>query len=106
MYLSNLVKFFIVCALISACNNKKTLFKKISSNHSVIDFNNVIKETDSINILDFSTVYNGGGVGIGDFNNDGWEDVYFTGNLVENKLYLNKKNFVFNDITKQAGVTG
>src|SRR5688572_30076105 len=106
MCLSNHVKFFIVCALISACSNKKSLFKKINSNHSGIHFNNVIKETDSINILDFSNVYNGGGVGIGDFNNDGWEDIYFTGNLVENKLYLNKKNFEFSDITKQSGVTG
>src|SRR5687768_5278617 len=106
MCLSNHVKFFIVCALISACSNKKSLFTKINSNHSGIHFNNVIKETDSINILDFSNVYNGGGVGIGDFNNDGWEDIYFTGNLVENKLYLNKKKFEFNDITKQAGVTG
>jgi len=95
-----------VFLLISGCTNKKTLFKKISSRHSGIQFANTINETDSINILDFSNVYNGGGVGIADFNNDGLEDIYFTGNLVECKLYLNKGNFKFRDVTSAAGVNG
>ena len=96
---------FLFIILIS-CRNKSILFKKISSDKTGIHFNNKIKETDSINIIDFSNVYNGGGAGIGDFNKDGLEDIYFTGNMVENKLYLNKGDFKFEDITHKAGVTG
>jgi hypothetical protein len=96
---------FLIFFLVS-CNKPKTLFRQLSSDHTHIDFNNRITETDSINILDFSNVYNGGGVGFGDFNNDGLQDIYFTGNLVANKLYLNKGNMQFQDITKEAGVDG
>jgi len=95
----------VVITLIS-CENNQSHFKKISSSHSGILFNNEIKETDSINILDFSNVYNGGGVGVADFNNDGLQDVYFTGNVVENKLYLNKGDFRFNDVTRESGTGG
>lgn len=83
-----------------------TLFEKIPSSKSGIGFNNSIPETDSINILDQENVYNGGGVGIGDFNNDGLQDIYFTGNQVSNKLYLNKGEMKFEDITDFAGVNG
>src|SRR4026207_2254162 len=97
----------IVLFVLFGCGNKQQFhFKKISSGHSGIHFNNEIKETDSINIIDFSNVYNGGGVGIADFNNDGLQDIYFTGNLVENKLYLNKGGFQFDDITKESGTEG
>ncbi len=89
-----------------SCRNKHTLFTQISSEQSGIHFNNRITETDSINVLDFENVYNGGGVGVGDFNNDGLPDLYFTGNLVSNKLYLNKGKFAFEDITATAGVDG
>ena len=64
---------------LSACNNKHTLFEEISSSHSGITFNNKIIENDSINPMDVVNIYNGGGVGIGDFNNDGLQDIYFTG---------------------------
>ena len=84
----------------------KTLFTQIESKHSSITFNNKIVENDSVNVLDFENVYNGGGVGIADFNNDGLQDIYFTGNLVQNKMYLNKGDFRFEDITEKAGVTG
>jgi hypothetical protein len=92
---------------IGLCSCKKaTLFQQISSSHSGIHFNNQIIESDSINPLDLTNIYNGGGVGVGDFNNDGLQDLYFTGNRVSNKLYLNKGNFEFEDITEKAGVTG
>ncbi len=99
--------FLFVCIfLFASCKKKEPLFQIVDSADSGIDFNNKIVESDSLNILDVSNIYNGGGVGIGDFNKDGLEDVYFTGNKVSNKLYLNKGNFKFQDITKEAGVTG
>jgi hypothetical protein len=82
------------------------MFMLVPSSQSNIHFNNTIEENDSINSLDMENVYNGGGVGIGDFNKDGLQDIYFTGSLVSNKLYLNKGGFVFDDITDAAGVTG
>lgn len=88
------------------CKDQHTLFKLVSSDHSGIHFKNQINENDSINPLDLTNIYNGGGVGIGDFNNDGLQDVYFTGNLVSNKLYLNKGKLKFDDITREAGVDG
>lgn len=99
----------LVCCLavfILASCKKPTLFKEISSSHSGIHFNNLITENDSVNPLDLVNIYNGGGVGIGDFNNDGLPDIYFTGNMVSNKLYLNKGGFKFEDITDEAGVGG
>jgi hypothetical protein len=100
-----------VCAvgllvLFGCADKPNSHFKKISSSYSGIDFNNEIKQTDSINILDFSNVYNGGGVGVADFNNDGLQDIYFTGNVVENKLYLNKGDLKFKDITGESGTEG
>jgi hypothetical protein len=97
---------FLLVMWLTSCNNRSTLFEQISSSHSEIHFNNQIKETDSINPLDIVNIYNGGGVGIGDFNNDGLSDIYFTGNMVSNRLYLNKGDFKFEDITKEAGVRG
>nr|WP_294946288.1 VCBS repeat-containing protein [uncultured Mucilaginibacter sp.] len=94
-----------VCCLFS-CKNKTTRFQQISSSHSGIDFKNQITENDSINPLDVVNIYNGGGVGVGDFNNDGLQDLYFTGNMVPSKLYLNKGDFKFTDITETAGVNG
>jgi hypothetical protein len=92
--------------LIVSCKKKATLFEQIPSSYSGIHFNNKIVESDSINPLDKLNIYNGGGVGIGDFNNDGLQDVYLVGNAVSNKLYLNKGNMKFEDVTKQAGVAG
>jgi hypothetical protein len=82
------------------------LFKKIDASYSGIDFTNTIADNDSLNVLDVENIYNGGGVGIGDFNNDGLQDIYFTGNGVPNKLYLNQGDFKFKDITADAGVAG
>jgi hypothetical protein len=105
----NRLHLFLCCLIViplASCNNKNTLFQQISSSHSGIHFNNKIVETDSINPLDIVNIYNGGGVGIGDFNNDGLADIYFTGSLVSNQLYLNKGDFKFQDVTVTAGVTG
>jgi hypothetical protein len=99
--------FFGLCLfLLSACSIKKPLFELVKSENSGIHFNNEVIESDSLNVLDVSNVYNGGGVGVGDFNKDGLPDIYFTGNKVSNKLYLNKGDMQFNDITFDAGVTG
>lgn len=96
---------FLMLSFLMSCRHK-TLFQKVSSSHSGIRFRNDIPENDSVNILDQSNVFNGGGVGIADFNNDGLPDIYFTGNAVPNKLYLNKGNLQFEDITSKARVDG
>jgi hypothetical protein len=82
------------------------LFELVSSSHSGVHFSNTIVENDTINPLDKLNIYNGGGVGIGDFNNDGLQDIYFVGNAVPNKLYLNKGDMKFDDVTQEAGVPG
>ncbi|MEN9570446.1 MAG: hypothetical protein RL172_1677, partial [Bacteroidota bacterium] len=89
-----------------SCKNTSTRFALLDSTKTNLRFNNYIQETDSVNIIDLSNVYNGGGVGIGDFNNDGLQDIYFTGNLVPNKLFLNQGKLTFKDITSQAKVSG
>ena len=93
--------------LMAACGHgNPTLFHKLNASYTGIYFDNRIVENDSINPLDLEFLYNGGGVAVGDFNNDGRPDLYFTGSLVSNKLYLNKGGLQFTDITAAAGVTG
>ncbi len=106
IHLSRLLPALLICLLIAACKGKHTLFKPIAADHSGILFNNLIIENDTLNPLDVTNIYNGGGVGIGDFNNDGLQDIYFTGNVVANKLYLNKGHLKFQDVTAEAGVDG
>ncbi|MEJ7646722.1 MAG: VCBS repeat-containing protein [Chryseolinea sp.] len=87
------------------CNKKvETLFVLRESADTGIDFVNQVEETDSFNILTYDYIYNGGGVGIADFNNDGLQDIFFTASQVGNKLYLNKGNFSFKDISAKANV--
>src|SRR6476469_3590118 len=86
-----------------ACGSKDSMFEKIEASHSGIEFNNRIIENDSLNPLNVVNIYNGGGVGVGDFNNDGLQDLYFTGNMVPGKLYLNQGDFEFDDVTDEAG---
>ena len=85
-------------------DGKQTTFTSIPESHSNIDFENSIEEAIDFNFLNYSYIYNGGGVAVGDINNDGLEDIYFTSNQNSNKLYLNKGNFVFEDITEDAEV--
>lgn len=82
------------------------MFKTLSSDESGITFANKLRQRIDVNILDYLYFYNGGGVAIGDINNDGMPDLYFTGNQVKNKLYLNKGNLKFEDITETSGVAG
>ena len=101
---------FIIFNLILICTscieNKKYLFDELIPNQSNIHFSNRINENDTLNILKYEYIFNGAGVGLGDFNNDGLTDIYFTGNQVSNKLYLNKGNLKFDDVTNIASVQG
>ncbi|HEY8782195.1 MAG TPA: VCBS repeat-containing protein [Mucilaginibacter sp.] len=104
-----IIPWFLFCFipfLFISCKKKATLFEQVPSSHSGVHFNNKVVENDSINPLDKLNIYNGGGVGIGDFNNDGLQDIFFTGNQVSNRLYINKGNMKFEDVTKEAGVGG
>lgn len=74
------------------------------ANKTGVKFVNKLLETEEFNVLEYSYMYNGGGVAIGDLNNDGLLDIYFTGNMVGSHLYLNKGDFVFEEIAKEAGV--
>ncbi|WP_405410435.1 VCBS repeat-containing protein [Maribacter sp. Asnod1-A12] len=119
----NLIKIYISLLLfvIFSCNNQKKdnineivnnnkidekIFESISSKQSKIDFSNNLKEdiTNYNNVFNFDYFYNGAGVGVADINNDGLLDIFFSGNQVENKLYLNKGNFTFEDISLTAGI--
>ncbi len=87
-------------------DQSQTVFQRITNDKSGIQFQNILTETDSLNYFNYAYIYMGGGVSAGDINNDGLVDLYFTGNQVENKLYLNKGDFIFEDISKSAGVSG
>lgn len=90
-----------------ACNlNEERIFNSPTAKDTGIHFVNQLTETNDLNILDYLYFYNGGGVAIGDINNDGLQDIYFSGNQVKNKLYLNKGGLKFEDITDKAGVAG
>lgn len=82
------------------------LFEKVDSAHSGIRFVNTVTNTKEFNIFNYRNFYNGGGVALGDINNDGLTDVFFTANMGSNKLYLNKGNLQFEDITDKSGVGG
>lgn len=92
--------------LLAGCRNetKNTVFTLLDNNKTGIHFKNISVENEQINILTYEYLYNGGGVAVGDVNNDGLKDIYFTSNNLENKLYLNKGNMQFEDITDKAGV--
>jgi len=82
------------------------IFESIPSKKSGVKFKNNLTEDDKHNILTYEYFYNGGGVAIGDIDNDGLDDIFLTGNMVPNKLYHNQGNFEFKDISKSAGISG
>lgn len=101
LYLSLLV--LAICGL-PGCKKTDLLFEKITPAHSNIHFNNQLSPDATLNAFTFTNFYNGGGVGVGDFNRDGLPDLFFTGNQVSSELYLNRGNFQFESITEKAGV--
>ncbi|MEM9830546.1 MAG: VCBS repeat-containing protein [Bacteroidota bacterium] len=103
--------FFIFFSLLVACSkpdNKRstTYFSQLPAATSGVSFSNNIVENDTLNYFTFPYLYMGGGVAIGDINNDGLSDLFLTGNMVDNRLYLNQGNNQFADITETAGVAG
>ncbi len=106
--------FIITIGIASSCKKENdTLFSLLDPADTGVHFSNQITSSDSLNILNFEYIYNGGGVGIGDFNGDSLPDMYFTGNMVSNKLYINKsdiknarKKLNFEDITTISKTSG
>ena len=92
------------CEIASDGSSKKWKFALVSPNYSNIHFNNRIQESESFNVLQYGYLYNGGGVAIGDIDNDGLADIYFSSNMASNRLYKNLGNLKFKDITASAGV--
>jgi hypothetical protein len=90
--------------LLSCSDNKSTLFTSLSESKTGINFRNLLKESEDLNVLNYQYFYNGSGVAVGDINNDGLVDVVFTGNMVKNRLFLNKGDFKFEDITVKSTI--
>ncbi|WPR75497.1 VCBS repeat-containing protein [Algoriphagus sp. NG3] len=103
------LSYFILLSfvLLLSCGKKEEkLFELMPADYTGIQFENTLTSSDSLNILEYLYFYNGGGVAAGDINNDGLVDLYFACNQTSNRLYLNKGNFQFEDITESAGVSG
>ncbi|RLD30600.1 MAG: hypothetical protein DRI70_00670, partial [Bacteroidetes bacterium] len=96
----------LVFFVLNSCKNDDRLFDLLPAKKSGISFENTLTENDELNILDYLYFYNGGGVSMGDINNDGLPDLFFSANQETNKLYLNKGDLQFEDITQTAGVMG
>ncbi len=103
-FLKKISPVFLLITLL-ACNKSKTLFKEVPASKSGVQFINKLTYSDSLTVLDFEYMFNGAGVAVLDINNDGLQDIFFTGNMVSAKLYLNKGNLQFEDITENAGIT-
>ena len=107
LWIITLSLFFL--SIIHCTNHKESNeynFELLSSYRTGIDFTNSLTDTEAFNIYTYRNYYNGGGVAIGDINNDGLSDIYFTSNQQDNKLYLNLGDFKFEDITQSAGIEG
>lgn len=102
------LSFGLVFSSLSAATAQEysSKFEKLSPKKTGVTFKNQLKEDSKNNILRYEYFYNGGGVAVGDLNNDGLDDIFFTGNMTGNKLYKNLGQLKFEDITKSAGVAG
>ena len=101
-----LISVLFLSMVFTGCKNEKDkpLFTEMSETYTGINFKNTLFEDGPLNVANYIYFYNGGGVAIGDINNDGLQDILFTGNMVRNRLYLNKGNFKFEDITERSGI--
>ena len=104
--MKRIFRLIVVLFFVFACESEKKQFTKLDSKETNIDFVNKLYETNTRNYFTYPYMYLGGGVAAGDFNNDGLEDLFFTGNMVSNKLYLNLGDFNFKDISESAGIGG
>ena len=104
MYKQYLILLGCCLAVTTACQPPDTLFRRVPSAHTGITFANTITENDTLNVIDYTYIYNGSGVGIGDVNNDGLDDIFLAGNQVSSRLYLNQGDLKFQDVTEAAGV--
>ena len=106
--MDNIFKYLFLVFIIFSCESKKedTLFDLLDPNISGINFQNNLKFDNDFNVYKYRNYYNGGGVSIGDIDNDGLQDVYMTSNLNTNKLYKNMGDMKFVDITEKANVGG
>jgi len=105
MKYQNIITLILVTNLfITSCKSDDKLFTSLSKSQTGLDFRNILEESEDLNVLNYTYFYNGGGVAVGDVNNDGLTDVLFTGNMVKNRLFINKGKMSFEDITQTAGV--
>lgn len=102
----SILKYFLFIIVVCSCRKEddSKQFSLLSPKTTGITFKNLVEETKEFNVLTYGYLYNGGGVSVGDVNNDGLPDVYFTGNMVGSHLYINKGNFQFDEVAKEAGV--
>lgn len=103
-HLPKVVLLGLTLLLLWSCDNKSKRFELMKPNVTGVVFSNELSYTEAFNPYTYRNFYNGAGVALGDINNDGLIDIYFTGNLVDNALYLNRGDFKFEDITETAGV--
>jgi hypothetical protein len=105
IFVKNISLCCVLLLAVVGCSDKPSYrFELLPAAQTGIAFNNTIKENKDFNPLNYLYIYNGGGVGTGDINNDGLPDLFFGGNQVSSKLYLNKGNLTFEDITESAGI--
>jgi hypothetical protein len=90
--------------ILNGCGRDSNLFQLVEPDDSGIRFSNTLLENDTLNAMKFEYLYNGAGVGVADFNNDGLADIFFAGNVNSSALYLNKGNLTFDDVSDVAGV--